>query len=147
MFKKLKPAHLAGGLKIKNYSYVTRSEGQALIGVLAVVAIASVMVSSLVLTSIISADSSLKLRQSTNLINQADTAMQNAILRLERDPSFTGETLNFSAGQVIIEITGDNPKIVEAKSINFDNKILRKLHAEVNSDNNSAITVSNWSEF
>jgi len=133
---------------MKQYNNKTiYNSGQALIGVLAIVAISSVIVSSLVLNSLISADGALRLRQSGSAVNQAETALQNGILRLERDTTYLGETLNFSDGQVIIEISGDNPKIVSARSQTSDGKILRQLQVEVSFDENGAATVDNWVEF
>lgn len=123
-----------------------RRAGQALIGVLAIMAIVSLLVSSLVLNSLISADGALRLRQSGNIVNLAEAALQNAVIQLERDPNYPGETLNFSEGQVIIEISGDNPKIILAKSQTSDGKILRQLQAEVSFESNGVATVDNWQE-
>jgi hypothetical protein len=129
--------------KIVNHKF---KEGQALIGVLAVIAVSIVLVSSLMMNSLISADSSLKLRQSSIAISAADSYMQNALIKIIRDPNYTGETLTLDNGRVIIEVTGDNPKNVSIKSINSQNDILRQLSADVGYNASGAISVSNWTE-
>lgn len=123
-----------------------KDKGQALIGVLAVIAISTVLVSSLMTNSLISANSSLKLRQSNQMINNTDSYMQNAIIRLIRDPNYIGETLTLDNGRVIIEVTGNNPKSILVKSINTQNDILSRLTLQVNIDNYGVITVSGWKE-
>lgn len=120
--------------------------GQALVGTLAIVAIASALVASIVLNSLINAESSLRFRQSNTVLNLAETALQNAIIKLERDPDYTGESLTLNDNRVIIEITGSNPKIVSVRSLNSSSEILRKLEAQVSFDSNGAISVNNWRE-
>lgn len=122
------------------------AKGQALIGVLAIIAISSILVTSLMTNSLISADSLLKLRQSSQLINNADSFLESAILKLLRDPSYPGETLTVGNNQVIIEITGDNPKIILVKSTNSSGDILRKLQAQASFSVDGVLTVSNWQE-
>lgn len=126
--------------------HLHRDKGQALIGVLAIIAISTVLVSSLMINSLISADSSLKLRQSSSAITIADSYMQNAFIKLIRDPNYTGETLTLNDGRVIIEITGENPKYILIKSIGPQNDILRQLSSQVNFDSNGAVSITNWTE-
>lgn len=128
---------------IKNRKFVS---GQAMVGVLAVAAISIAIMSYLVINSAIVAQSSFNLRQSASVYYAAESSLANAILRLERDPNYMGEILTLPVGQVIIEITGENPKTVSAKSLDNQNKILRRLQAEVNFDSNGAVTANNWQE-
>lgn len=123
-----------------------KDSGQALIGVLAVIAISIVLVSSLMTNSLISADSSLKLRQSSLALASADSYAQNALIKLIRDPNYTGETLTLDTGRVIIEITGDNPKSVLIKSTNSASDILRQLNFVVNYASDGTISVVDWTE-
>jgi len=113
---------------------------------LAVIAISIVLVSSLMMNSLISADSSFKLRQSTQALATTDSYIQNAIIKIIRDPNYTGETLTLTSGQVIIEVTGDAPKNILVKSTNLQNDILRQLSVDVNFATDGAVSVSNWGE-
>lgn len=122
------------------------AKGQALIGVLAIIAISTVLVTSLMINSLISSDSSLKRRQSSQMINNADSYMQDAIIKLSRNLDYIGETLTVGGNQVIIEITGDNPKTVIVKSINSSGDILRKLQTQISFNSDGVYTIDNWQE-
>lgn len=130
--------------RFKQHSH--KDKGQALIGVLAVIAISMILVSSLMMNSLISADSSLKLRQSSHAIINADSYIQDAIIKIIRDPNYVGESLTLPDSRVIIEVTGDNPKNILVKSINFEGDILRRLSLQVNFSDNGAISIDNWTE-
>lgn len=121
-------------------------DGQALIGVLAVIAISTVLVSSLMVNSLISAHSSLKLRQSNAVMGNADSYIQDAIIKIIRDPNYIGETLTLNGSRVIIEVTGENPKNILVKSINSQGDILRRLSLQLSFSNDGAISVNNWVE-
>ncbi len=61
----------------------------------------------------------LNVAQGTNRVEGTVTATQvaesgaeNALLRLLRNPSYTGETLQVGDGSAVITITGTNPKTV-----------------------------------
>lgn len=135
---------LPQGDSLKNL--FSNNNGQALIGVLAIMTISMLLVVSLITNSLINSENSFKIRQSKDIIFQAESMLHNSILRLERDPSYLGETLTLSYGQVIIEVTGDNPKYVLAKSISSGEIILHKLQVRVNIDDNGTILVDDWRE-
>ena len=137
-----KPLLQGDRLKIIFYN----NKGQALIGVLAVMTISMLLVVSLLINSLINSENSFKIRQSKEIIFLAESKLHDSILRLERDPSYLGETLTLSYGQVIIEVTGDNPKYVLSKCVSSSGTILRKLQVRVNISNDGTVSVDDWRE-
>lgn len=73
----------------------------------------------------------------------ADSGAENAILRLLRDPSYTGETLQVGDSDVIITVVGSSPQVVTvvADSGSFERTI------EVNLNRvNGMLEVTSWKE-
>ncbi|MCA9372630.1 hypothetical protein KC921_00860 [Candidatus Woesebacteria bacterium] len=73
----------------------------------------------------------------------ADSGAENAILRLLRDPSYTGETLQVGDSDVIITVVGSSPQVVTvvADSGSFERTV------EVNLDRiNGMLEVTSWKE-
>lgn len=73
----------------------------------------------------------------------ADSGAENAILRLLRDPSYTGETLQVGDSDVIIMVAGSSPQVVTvvADSGSFERTI------EVQLDRiNGMLEVISWKE-
>lgn len=73
----------------------------------------------------------------------AETGVENAMLRLERDPSYTGETMSLSSGSVVITVTGSSPKTITATGAAGSFK--RTVIATV-TYSGSVISLTSWNE-
>jgi hypothetical protein len=73
----------------------------------------------------------------------AESAAENALLRLLRDPSYTGETLTIDGGTATIVVTGSGNKTIDVTtSVGSTVKTLRVQTTDVN----GITTVSSWNE-
>lgn len=73
----------------------------------------------------------------------ADSAGENAVLKLERDPTYTGEVYTVGAANITISVTGGATKIATASAT--ENSFTRKVEIHMNYTNN-VLSVSSWKE-
>ena len=73
----------------------------------------------------------------------AESGLENAIIRVMRDTTYTGETLTVGSGTATIVVTGTNPKTVV--STGTINTFSRKIQVQL-TYTNGVYTISNWKE-
>lgn len=128
---------------IHNSEFRIRERGQALITLLFFVLISLTITSGAIIIIIINSISASKSQEGTLAYYVAESGVENALLRLLRDPNYAGETLTIGTGTAVIAVTGANPKTVVVVGLNGNFK--RTVQAEMNY-NNGYYTFSNWKE-
>ena len=118
-------------------------KGQALITLLFFVLISLTITTGAIIIIIANSISVSKFQEGTLAYYTAESGVENALLRLLRDPNYTGETLTVGVGTAVITVTGTNPKTVVVVGIKGNFK--RTVQAEMNY-NNGYYTFSNWKE-
>lgn len=128
---------------MKNNIFFHSSHGQALISLLFFVVIAVTISSAAVVIIIINSLSVNKLSEGNNSYYVAESGMEDALLRLLRNPNFTGETLTVGTGKTQVSVTGSNPIILTSQATlgNFASKIQVKANYS-----NNILTVLSWQE-
>jgi hypothetical protein len=101
------------------------SKGQALVTLLFFVVIAVTVTSAAVILILNTNLGTSKFEQGTEAYYIAESGMENALLRMLRDPNYTGEVLSIGGGTATIQVTGTDPKIAtsEGKIGTFDRKV------------------------
>lgn len=119
--------------------------GQTLVALLAFMAIAISVTSAATMVTIASIQATSKYTQGQEALSMAETAAENAIIRLIRDPSYSGsETITLPNGTArIVSITGSSPKTIVAEGISGNFR--RRVQVVVTQANNIT-TVTSWSE-
>lgn len=117
--------------------------GQALVVLLVFVVISLTIVSAAVTVVLVNSQSATSVEQGELARAAADSGLEEALLRLVRDPTFTGETLTLGDGSVTVVVSGTNPKTVTAQGRwgNFG----RSEQAIVNLTSGQ-LTVVSWQE-
>ena len=128
---------------IFNFKFLIWERGQALITLLFFVLISLTITSAAIIIIIINSTSVSRFQEGTLAYYLAESGVENALLRLLRDPNYTGETLTIGSGTAVITVTGINPKTVVVVSQNGNFK--RTVQAQM-SYNNGYYTFSNWKE-
>lgn len=120
-----------------------KNRGQTLIMLLIYIVIAIIITTSAVAIVIVNSKGTDKLYQGTTAFDVAESGAETAMIKLLRDPAYTGELLTLNGGTVTIIITGTNPKTVISKGTlgNFT----RTVQATVDTSNN-VLTVTSWRE-
>jgi len=125
---------------MKNNYY---QKGQSLVTVLVFSVVAISVATAAVVIMINVSQGTIRVEGNVIAKQTAESGIENALLRLLRDPSYTGETLTVGDGTVEITVTGTNPKIVTAvANINSHTKT---IEAEA-TFTNGVMTVTSWKE-
>lgn len=75
----------------------------------------------------------------------AQTGLDNAVLRLLRDPSYAGESdLSIAQGSVTITISGSSPQLVTSSAV--VGGLIRRVRANVSS-NAGALVIDGYEEY
>ncbi|MBI2611956.1 hypothetical protein HYW54_04415 [Candidatus Gottesmanbacteria bacterium] len=122
---------------------MNKTNGQILVTLLFFVVIAIIITSGAVVVILTNSLSASKFAQGNVAYYIAESGIENALLRLLRNPSYNGETLAIEDATALITVSGDNPKtITSVGSIgNFSRTI------EVIADyTDNILTVTSWKE-
>lgn len=117
--------------------------GQALITLLFFIVIAVTITSAAVVIILTSTNSTTKFAEGMRSYYVAESGVENALLRLLRDPSYSGETLPVSDGTATVTVTGANPySIMSVGKVGAFERIL-----EVNAEYlNNELRINSWKE-
>ena len=116
--------------------------GQALVSLLVFIATATIITAAATTVTIINSQTTGKFAHGEVALTIAQAGADNAILRLLRDPNYSGETdLSIGNGTATITVSGSSVKtiIAEGKDGNF----IRKIQV-VGTLVNNTFTVSSW---
>ena len=115
--------------------------GQTLITLLVFMVVSIVITSAAVAMTVSNSLRASKFEQGLITLHIAESGAENALLRLLRNPSYTGETLTVGTGTAVITVTGTPTKIV---SEGINGRFRRKI--EVGVDTSTVLTVTSWKE-
>lgn len=129
--------------RIYNSEFRISERGQALITLLFFVLVSLTITTGAIIIIIINSISVSRSQEGTLAYYAAESGVENALLRLLRDPNYTGETLTIGASIVTITVTGTNPKTVV--SVGQNGNFKRRVSAQMNY-NSGYYTFLNWRE-
>lgn len=128
--KHMKPSSAYG----KNY------KGQALVSLLMFILVAMTVITATITTVISNTRSASEGQQSVDAYYVAEAGAENALMRLLRDPSYTGETLPVGNNTAIITVSGST-----ITSVGQVNNLARTIQVTTSYNNNQMI-VTSWRE-
>jgi hypothetical protein len=116
-------------------------KGQALITLIIFIVVATTVIAGAVAATIINSQATGKLAQSEESLKIAEGGAENAVLKLIRNPNYSGEILSIGNGTATITVTGSGTKTIvsEGTEGNFKRKI-----QVTGSFVNNVFTISNW---
>lgn len=120
-----------------------QQKGQTLVLLLIFMVVAIMITTASVAMIVTNIKATDKLSQGTTALDVAESGAENAVIKLLRDPTYTGETLSVGGGQAVITITGTNPKTILSKGTL--NNFTRSIQVTVDMTNNIS-TVTSWKE-
>ncbi len=123
--------------------YNETRRGQGLVILIVFVAMAMTVISSAVTTNVINSVSTTRSQEGEVALNVAESGIENAMLRLLRDSSYTGETLAIGSDTATITVTGTNPKtIVSTGTVGAYKRTITVTATE----NAGVLEITSWSE-
>lgn len=121
----------------------THESGQALVTLLIFMVIGITVTSAAVVLIMTGSQSSSKFQEGLIAHQIAESGAENAMLRLLRNPSYTGETLTVGDGTATITVTGSNPKTIQSTGVNGN---FRRTIQVIADDSSGPLTVTSWRE-
>lgn len=120
-----------------------QNSGQTLIIFLIYILVAIIVTTAATAIILSNSRNTDKLYQGTTAYDVSESGAETAILKLLRDPNYTGETLTVGDGTATITITGTNPKTIISKGT--INNFTKSVQAIVDMSNN-VLTVTSWKQ-
>ncbi len=117
--------------------------GQTLVLLLIFIVVALTVMATTVSVIITNTQNASITEQSNNAVYIAESGIENATLRLLRDPSYTGETLSIDNGSAQVTVYGSDPYIVT--SIGKSGLYIHTLQATIGYTDN-ILTILSWEE-
>ena len=117
--------------------------GQAMIMLISFVAIAIVVISSALVNMFINITAATRTQVGDVAYSIAESGVENALIRVLRDPTYVGETLAVGTGNAVVTVTGINPKTII--STGTFGTFVRKITV-VASDSAGILSVTSWKE-
>lgn len=102
------------------------------------VVVAAIFIMSASLTATADLENGMEVKQ------LADSGAEEALIRLERDPSFSGESYTVGDTSISITISGSTTYTIDVTATSSNN-FVRKVEVLANYNNN-VLTVSSWKE-
>lgn len=118
-------------------------KGQALTTLLIFTAIATTVMTAAVILSVTNATSASTTELGSEAYGIAESGAENALLRLLRDPNYTGETLTIGNGQATMTVVGSNPKTMT--SVGNSGSFRREIQI-VTTLTNGVLSIQSWKE-
>lgn len=128
---------------ITNFKFLIGQGGQALVTLLFFIVISLTITSAAVVMIILSSRSTSSVSIGMSAYYAAESGIENGLLRLIRDPSYTGETLDIDGSTAVITVSGTEPKTIT--SVGQNGNFKRTIEAQLNY-NSGYYTISNWKE-
>ncbi|OGH17733.1 MAG: hypothetical protein A2868_00115 [Candidatus Levybacteria bacterium RIFCSPHIGHO2_01_FULL_40_15b] len=122
---------------------VFQNKGQALVSLMIFMVAAVIIITAAVAVIIINSKATSKFYQGIVTYDLAEVGIENAIIRLLRNPNYTGETLVLEDKTVEIQVSGEGSYTIISTGTNGNFK--RTIQAEA-TYNNNILTISSWEE-
>ena len=120
-----------------------KQAGQALVALLAFMATAITLTTMATIVTLTNALATSKYIWGQDALNTAEAGIENALIRLERDPAYTGETLTVGTGTATISVSGTSPKTITSVGKSGDFRRTVQITA---TQVNTILTITSWSE-
>jgi len=118
--------------------------GQALVTLLYIMVIGIAITSAIAVIMLVNILGGGTMQQGEYAYYAAESGIENAILKLLRNPSYDGEIVNLeNGGSVTTEITSQNPLTIVATGKYYNTA--RKIQVQT-VYNNNVLTISSWKE-
>ena len=131
-------------MKNDNGQALRQSSGQALVVLLVFMVVAIMMTTMAVALVIVNATAASQVEQGDMTLKLAESGAENALLRLVRDPTYTGsETFTLGTGTVTATVSAGNPIIITSRGVQGSFVRVASVSA---SFVNTVLIIQSWQE-
>lgn len=134
-------------LHIKLERIRNSADGQTLIALLIFMMLAVLVTTTAVMLTVINSQATSSLASGQQALLAAESGAENALLRLERDPSYSGETMHINdSATATITITGTTTRTITSIGSVAGSNTYKRTVVVTASNSGSVFTVTNWQE-
>lgn len=123
--------------------FFSGNSGQALVTLLVFMVMAIIITTAAVAVTITNSTTTGKLALGEEAYAVSQAGIDNAVLRLLRDPNYVGETLTVGNGTAVITVSGGASKTIT--SVGTIGNFSRKIQAGA-TFNNNVLLIDSWNE-
>lgn len=120
-----------------------KQKGQALVVLLVFTVVTLTLVTAAVAVTIINSQASTSAAEGEASRMLAESGIEEALIRLVRDPSYTGGTLTAGDGSATVTVAGTNPKTITSQARRGEVQRIYQVNVTMSDD---TLTVTNWQE-
>lgn len=128
---------------MRHLSVKILEKGQTLVLLVVFVVVGIIVASSATIIILLSSKNASNFELGIMTLQLADSGAENALLRLLRNPSYAGETINTQDGTITINVTGDDQNKTITSTARVSN-FLRTIKVDVNFA--PTLTIISWKE-
>ncbi len=129
---------------MKKHSRINLQNGQTLITFLIFIVMGITITTAATMILMNSSLNASKVEVGTSALHVAESGVENALLRLIRDPTYTGETLSVGEGTAVVVVSGSSPLVVTSTGRVGNN--IRKIQVSVGYTNGILAVTPPWRE-
>lgn len=119
------------------------SKGQALVVLLVFMVVSITITSAAVIMILVNSQATSKFEAGSSTAALTESGVEDALLRLLRNPSYTGETLTIGGGSVTVEVSGGEAKTIRSQTT--AGVFAREVEVKAMATGN-ALSVTSWKE-
>lgn len=127
-----------------NIQIFKKNRGQALVTFIFFIAIMTTVTSGALAIVVNSSYGRTKAQLSSEAYTLAESGVENALLRIVRDPDYSGETMNIGDSEIVVAVTGDVVKTIISTATTKD--FVKQITATTSYNSNGELTVTSWKE-
>lgn len=120
-----------------------KQKGQALVVLLVFTVITLTLVAAAVAVTIVNSQATTHAAEGESGRMLAESGIEEALIRLVRDPGYTGGTLTIGDGNVTVTVAGTNPKTITSQATSGT---VERSYQAVVTMNDETLTVVSWQE-
>ena len=128
---------------MRNHTAHFYQSGVALVTLLIFIATTLIITSAAVVITVTNAQATSVFSLAEETFSLAETGADNALLRLLRNPNYTGETLTIGSGSTVITVTGTTTKTIRSQATKSG--IIRAVEV-IATYTNGELDISSWRE-
>jgi len=131
-------------MKLTINTNLKTQSGQALVTLLFFIIISVTLTTAAIIVIVVNSKSITQVDQANFSRSIAESGVENALLRLLRNPGYTGETVNINGGNVTVQVTsnGTTYTITSVGKIGFFVHTIQAIATMTN----DTLTVASWKE-
>jgi len=121
----------------------TKSPGYSMVAILVISVVGIIISTALVATVITNSQNASKMEQGFQALGTAESAAENAILKLLRDPFYTGESMTVGDCTADVTVAGETDKTITSTST--CNNFVRTVEITA-TYNQGMLSINSWKE-